>query len=711
MSSMGFLRARVKETSATTGTGPFSLGGAVAGFRTFLAAFGNGQLCHYVIVHGNVWETGMGVVQSGAPNILQRVLVYESTNSHALVNFGAGEKEVFCDALPESFQAAEWIDVTDYGAKGDDLNDDTAAIQAAFDVAVSRVCATVVFPVGIYRHTALVLAPVSGQLHLNLMGLGGAGGLGVRLKYTGTGGTALTIKNNTRYTVSSLRIEDAGTGAIGLALTSLAAGSNHGPGVYQNVTVTGFDINVKVGDANDYAASELTFINLEVSNGQIGLLAQGSSTAFNSTGLHCVNLLTSFNSMAAVKLTGPTDGAHTGIDVYGGSFSENAMDFYFETPTETNLQNLQLEHNSAGPGFFLRAGSANLHGSIVPSFITCIRCRPSYANGASGNHHAELYQLGVYEFIQCDFEGILPGHTIHLGGIGGATPYKSALTISGGSIYNAFQSTFVSYAASANTVWNVRNHATSMYHAHAVNYYDDRHFLVDTNGNEITITKFPFAQTGANLLGVAVPQIRVETTTLPTPGSTVDGGLIIDNIAGAVPSLVFYAEGARYRVVSEPLSIPLGPGPVATLGTIGGDGPDSSPQYAWGLVRADRGIFWTPIWRRATASDLRTLVLVALGGGAQATLGTVGGWGPTDSSQYGWLQFFDADGTPCWLPIWSGPTTCSVPFSVDMEAPMGAGAVATLATVGGDGPASSGQDTWLQKINADSSASLFAVWR
>lgn len=44
--------------------------------------------------------------------------------------------------------------------------------------------------------------------------------------------------------------------------------------------------------------------------------------------------------------------------------------------------------------------------------------------------------------------------------------------------------------------------------------------------------------------------------------------------------------------------------------------------------------------------------LVSLGGGSAATLGTVGGSGPATAGQNTWMQFSDSTGANCWVPIW-----------------------------------------------------------
>jgi hypothetical protein len=90
---------RVKETSATTGTGTFSLAGAVTGFETFSSAIGNTNTTYYTIVNENgEFEVGRGTVAAGT---LARTTIISSSNSDSAVNFSSGTKDVFC-TLPAS---------------------------------------------------------------------------------------------------------------------------------------------------------------------------------------------------------------------------------------------------------------------------------------------------------------------------------------------------------------------------------------------------------------------------------------------------------------------------------------------------------------------------------------------------------------------------------------------------------------------------------
>lgn len=93
---------RVRETSTSTGTGTFSLAGAVTGFQTFLAGIGASNTCMYTISHrtASEWEVGYGTLDL-AGTTLTRTSVQASSSLGSAVTFSAGTKDVFV-TLPAS---------------------------------------------------------------------------------------------------------------------------------------------------------------------------------------------------------------------------------------------------------------------------------------------------------------------------------------------------------------------------------------------------------------------------------------------------------------------------------------------------------------------------------------------------------------------------------------------------------------------------------
>lgn len=94
------IKDRVKETSTSTGTGTFSLAGAMTGFRAFSAVCSVGDTVRYAIqaVDSNGapsgdWEVGYGTYS--AANTLTRTTVVDSSNAGSAVNFAAGTKQVW----------------------------------------------------------------------------------------------------------------------------------------------------------------------------------------------------------------------------------------------------------------------------------------------------------------------------------------------------------------------------------------------------------------------------------------------------------------------------------------------------------------------------------------------------------------------------------------------------------------------------------------
>jgi hypothetical protein len=86
------VRDRVQETSNTTGTGTFTLAGAVSGFQSF-SAIGNGNTTYYAIVGGTQWEVGLGTYTSSGTTLSRDTVSASSTGSK--IDFAAGTKNVF----------------------------------------------------------------------------------------------------------------------------------------------------------------------------------------------------------------------------------------------------------------------------------------------------------------------------------------------------------------------------------------------------------------------------------------------------------------------------------------------------------------------------------------------------------------------------------------------------------------------------------------
>lgn len=84
----------VQESTTTTGTGTYSLGGANTGFQTFISGNTTGDTVRFSVTNGTDWEVCEGVITSGTPDTLTRGTVLSSSNAGSAVNWGAGSKTV-----------------------------------------------------------------------------------------------------------------------------------------------------------------------------------------------------------------------------------------------------------------------------------------------------------------------------------------------------------------------------------------------------------------------------------------------------------------------------------------------------------------------------------------------------------------------------------------------------------------------------------------
>ena len=177
------VKDRVKETTATTGTGTLTLAGALTGFQSFSSALSDGDTTYYAIFESSTgeWEVGLGTFTSSGTT-LARTTVLASSNSGSAVNLTAGSAEVF---ITEPAGKSAYFD-----ASGDlVLNQDpTSNLQAATKQYVDTIAAA-----GLHYH-----APVRVEHPSNLTATydNGASGVGATLTNSGTQ-AALVLDNVT----------------------------------------------------------------------------------------------------------------------------------------------------------------------------------------------------------------------------------------------------------------------------------------------------------------------------------------------------------------------------------------------------------------------------------------------------------------------------------------------------------------------------------
>lgn len=84
---------RIKETTTTTGTGTYTLGGASTGFEAF-SVIGNGNTTYYCCTDGTDFEVGIGTYTASGTT-LARTTILQSSNSDSAVNWGSGTRDIF----------------------------------------------------------------------------------------------------------------------------------------------------------------------------------------------------------------------------------------------------------------------------------------------------------------------------------------------------------------------------------------------------------------------------------------------------------------------------------------------------------------------------------------------------------------------------------------------------------------------------------------
>ena len=190
------VKDRVKESTTTTGTADFTLGGASSGFQTF-AVIGNSNTTYYAAVDQSTgeWEVGVGTYSSTGPT-LTRDTVLESSNAGSKVSFAVGLKDVFCTYPAERSvyldAAGSAVSILDIGTLGvSTANISTANITAGTVTTtpasgndlVNKTYVDTLVASGIHFHQPV---RVESPINLNATYNNGTAGVGATLTNAGT---------------------------------------------------------------------------------------------------------------------------------------------------------------------------------------------------------------------------------------------------------------------------------------------------------------------------------------------------------------------------------------------------------------------------------------------------------------------------------------------------------------------------------------------
>lgn len=221
---------RVQEVSTSTGTGDFTLGGAITGYKSFASRYSVGDTMYYGIheVNGSgvptgAWEIGLGTYS--AANTLTRTTILSSSNSDAVVNFSSGSKWVFLamtalqgSSIREKLTADRTYYVRTDGSDSNNGLSNTSGgafltVQKAIDVVsetldMARKVVTIQLGDGTYTG-AIVMRPLVGNNALTIQG-NNSTPANVLISTTSSnaitnsvGGTTLTVKDLKLQTTTS----------------------------------------------------------------------------------------------------------------------------------------------------------------------------------------------------------------------------------------------------------------------------------------------------------------------------------------------------------------------------------------------------------------------------------------------------------------------------------------------------------------------------
>ena len=222
------------------------------------------------------------------------------------------------------------VSVKQFGAVGDGIADDTAAINLAIKKVGSG---SLHFPAGTYK----VTAPLNGGAYINSLRITGDSRDSSIIKYFGASGTMLELNVGT---VEDIQIMSNGSKSDGLALSGLKIS---GPSKVSRCTVSGFS-NAGIIIASQYAS---VIESCKIANNTYGVLGDGTAWS----GISVTSLTIQFNQFLSNTYGFYND---SNADVWRLVIENNLFDYSGTGITiathNATVSNNWIEHSSVAGG-------------------------------------------------------------------------------------------------------------------------------------------------------------------------------------------------------------------------------------------------------------------------------------------------------------------------------------------------------------------------
>jgi len=371
------LKDRVKETTTTTGTGTYTLAGAVTGFEAF-SSVGDGNTTYYSCTDGTDFEVGIGTYTSSGTT-LARTTILQSSNSDSAVSWSSGTKTIFCAQPAEK---AVFLDASGniIAANGSALTALNASNLASGTVANARLDQQLqdVAGLAVTNGNFIVgdgsnFVAESGATARTSLGLGTAAVLDTGISNTNIPKFTSGVADNDFLRVDGTAIEGRSASEVlsDIAAMPLAGGTFTG-----DVTFTGDNYNIvfdKSDDALEFADNAKAVFgagnDLQIfHNGSISYIQDAGTGGLRIIG-NVITLLNAANSETMLKAT--EDGA---VEVYhdnvkklettadGVSISGDTLGLTSTDAGASAAPSLQLYRNSASPADADDVGQIQFHG-------------------------------------------------------------------------------------------------------------------------------------------------------------------------------------------------------------------------------------------------------------------------------------------------------------------------------------------------------------